>query len=242
MQNRSNRKNGYATIAIMAKYWNAGDVKTRLGSSIGMAAAAHLHRIFTLFLCQTLNDAADRHLLAITPLSQQSHFANALKTHVPNNKWHLVDQGIGDLGSRMSNLFQTQFTNLADSAPLVLIGADCPLIDPSTVREATDRLAEHDVVLGPAVDGGYYLIGLAAPWRDSYDRLFREMPWGSSHVLETTRKRIQTGRLTCHLLCEREDVDTVIELNRLRSHLKSARKSNDRLAKLANSIDRILIE
>jgi len=240
MQNLLSRENGMVTIAIMAKYWEVGEVKTRLGRSIGMAAAAHLHRTFTLFLCQTLNDAADRRLLAMTPPSRQSKVADALMTQIPSHDWQWIDQGSGDLGSRLSRLFKSQFTGSVDSSRLIVIGADCPLVDHSTLREASERLDEHDVVLGPAVDGGYYLIGLASPWRESYGHLFSDIPWGSSLVLEATQKRIQTAGLSSHLLGEQEDIDTIDELNRLRSHLEVARKANDRLSELADSIDRAL--
>ena len=89
-------------------------------------------------------------------------------------------QAAGDLGQRMCAAFDAAFQ--AGSHRVVLIGTDCPELDGNVVQTAFERLHENDVVLGPASDGGYYLIGL----RSSAPALFDGIPWGTGEVLRAT--------------------------------------------------------
>jgi hypothetical protein len=103
-----------------------------------------------------------------------------------------------------------------------LIGADCPTIDLPLIEQAQDHLTSHDVVIGPAADGGYYLIGIAAPWTTSRFRtIFEEIPWSSEEVLPLTRLRLASAGLSWYELEVQEDIDTAAELNRLRSKLSA---------------------
>jgi glycosyltransferase A (GT-A) superfamily protein (DUF2064 family) len=103
-------------------------------------------------------------------------------------------------------------------------------------------LRAHDVVLGPAADGGYYLIGLRGPWvshQAGFETLFQNMPWSTARVLPITRERLKTAGLSFTELETREDVDTIVELNHLRASLETA---GGREAKLRAGIERILRE
>jgi glycosyltransferase A (GT-A) superfamily protein (DUF2064 family) len=97
---------------------------------------------------------------------------------------------------------------------VIVLGADVPHVDLSCVRRAVDALAgDADLVLGPALDGGYYLIGLRAP----VPALFAAMPWGTAGVLAATTGRAEALGLRCELLPETFDVDEVADLTRLRT-------------------------
>lgn len=202
----------------MTKYWRAGQVKTRLAAAIGDQNAADLHRIFVHHLCTELAIAANRRQLVVTPWGDQSLVASQLDQWGLAAQWAIVDQGDGDLGQRMRRWFGGA---LVDDAAAILIGADCPLVDAAAIAAAGESLAQADVVLGPAADGGYYLIGMnkdVAAKRKS-DPLFDDVPWSTDRVFEITLDRCQRAGLRVATLPQREDIDTVDELNRLRHAL-----------------------
>ena len=85
-------------------------------------------------------------------------------------------QSLGDIGSRMAKAFSQAFTK--GKTRVVIVGSDCPGITETTVRAAFDLLDQFDLVLGPANDGGYYLIGL----RQEESKLFEDVPWDTAEV------------------------------------------------------------
>ena len=236
-------------LGLMAKFWTAGNVKTRLGKTIGMHQSARLHKLFVTVLTNALADAADGRVAVVTPPQKEKRFASQI-----SDQWTTSLQSDGDLGDRMMHWFQQSLGDHSvndNSPPLdaaVLIGADCPLIDPATIESAAVLLGGphgepgegHDVVLGPAMDGGYYLIGLRGPWHTRYEKLFRDMTWSSEDVLDETVRRCQASDLTFALLDQREDIDTIDSLNRLRSELKSRESSGTAEETLATQIEAIL--
>jgi len=92
---------------------------------------------------------------------------------------------------------------------VVIIGSDCPYLTATDIQLAWTALKSHDLVLGPARDGGYWLIGLRRPC----DRLFFRIPWSTGAVLRTTFSRAQTENLKCKLLRRLSDVDNVADWN-----------------------------
>ncbi len=119
----------------------------------------------------------------------------------------------------------------------ILLGADCPTIRPELISTADQLLNVHDIVLGPACDGGYYLIGLRGRWEhDRFESLFHEMPWSTPEVLEITRSRAAAAGLSYAELETGEDVDTVVELNNLLSSL------GERDAGLRSAIEKIMAD
>ena len=106
--------------------------------------------------------------------------------------------------------------------------------------QASESLRTQDVVLGPAADGGYYLIGLKGAWQTNETRfkdLFCDVPWSTDQVLGITRRRIDSAGLTCSELETREDVDTIKELTSLR---RSLELETERHTELKTGIERIL--
>lgn len=208
----------------MTKYWVPGSVKTRLGKTIGMAEAADLHRLFVSKLCASLSNAADQRCLCITPREHLPSVQLALDHWQLSREWRVVLQEPGDLGARMSGWFrQTLETNGNSTA--ILIGGDCPLLSKDDITQAADCLRQFDVVLGPACDGGYYLIGIAGPWRPELETIFREIPWSTEQVLSITRQKLVQANQTVTELEPREDIDTEREL----IHLLQSQQQDQRM-------------
>lgn len=116
------------------------------------------------------------------------------------------DQSDGNLGHRLRRAMDAAF--VAGRQRVMCIGSDCPSITVDLLRQAEQALATHDVVIGPATDGGYYLIGLRAPMPD----LFENIAWGTGRVYAQTRQRIAASGLRCHLLPILSDVDEPADL------------------------------
>lgn len=222
---------GTRRLGVMAKYWEPGSVKTRLGVSIGMTRAAEIHRAFCVHLANSLADMADERSFVITPADRNAVFA----AHLPDG-WQIEIQSDGDLGRRMQMWFQGRRNPEVDQ---ILIGADCPLLDAHVIDETEHLLSDHDVVLGPALDGGYYLIALRGGWRPDYAGLFDEMPWSSDKVFEMTCRRAKQLGLRLACLPPMQDVDTVTELDQLRSRL-GEEADDGRLATLEEQIRQVL--
>ncbi len=181
----------------------AGQVKTRLAADIGPEAAAALYQRFLHVIFQRTDVGWTRgpRVLFVDPPDAAGVFA--AMPHAPACQ---VPQSGPDLGARMAAAFAYCFGGGADR--VVLIGTDAPSMPMAHAEAAWEALAEHDVVLGPATDGGYYLIALRA----TQPALFQDVPWSTSRVLETTLHRAAELRLAVHLLPEWFDVDTVEDL------------------------------
>lgn len=120
----------------------------------------------------------------------------------------LAAQPAGDLGQRLEAAIQTEFDRGAQR--VVVIGTDCPGVDRHRLADAFRALDQTDVVLGPALDGGYTLIGLRHP----HPELFRQMPWSTEHLLHATHSRLRQLNLTWTELATLGDIDTPDDLPR----------------------------
>jgi len=116
-----------------------------------------------------------------------------------------------DLGARMENAFIRIFSEGFSSA--VLIGSDLPDLPAAIIREAFDALTKSDAVIGPAADGGYYLIGFNKAVFSP--RILRGIQWSTDRVFEETMKRCREGSLRTYVLPEWSDVDTIDDLRAL---------------------------
>jgi len=191
-----------AAIAILAKAPIPGLTKTRLIPSIGAHAAAVLQERLTARAVETAVEADIGPVnLWCAPDPNHASFRELLTRH----KITLKRQPEGDLGTRM-------LAAMTDSErPTLVIGADCPALTPAHLRDATRALAEADVVLIPAEDGGYVLVGANA----AQPQLFSGIAWGTSAVLQETRARISARQLTAAVLPPLWDLDTEPDLVRL---------------------------
>ncbi len=189
-------------LLVFVKRPRAGEVKTRLGRDLGPEDAAELYRAM-----------AEQVLAATAPApggyAREVWFAPAgaardIAAWLPGETRRA--QAGGDLGRRMDGAFASAFARGATRA--VLIGTDAPALDRDRVERALDALRHHDLVLGPATDGGYYLIGLGA----SRPGLFRGVAWSTPAVLQATLERAAALGLRAALLDELRDVDTLADL------------------------------
>jgi uncharacterized protein len=195
-----------AQVVVMAKYPSPGSVKTRLAAQIGASTACRLYAAFVGDLAERLAGAGLPVTWAVWP--PDAPFAALVSGQ------RCIAQVGRDLGERMEAAMQA--CRDATPLPVITVGADAPHLDPARLTEAAEALTgDADVVLGPATDGGYYLIGLRAPC----PALFRDIAWGSSGVLDATLARARAAGLRVLLLAPTFDVDDADGLAALRALL-----------------------
>lgn len=204
----------------MARWPEAGKAKTRLLPNLGSAGAAELHRSLCEHTVRQL-----RPLQATGEVETEIWIAGA--DTIRARRWlgpgfRYVSQPAGDLGERMAFAIAAAFARGASGA--VLVGSDIPSLDAPLVRKAIEMLAHKEVVLGPALDGGYYLIGLTeSAWPRARELFDSHMPWGSDQVLARTIEQVRELGLTLSQLEPLRDIDRAEDLAewervRLRAH------------------------
>ncbi len=194
-------------LIVFARNAVAGRVKTRLIPTLGTEGATRLHRAMTQ---QTLATAAKstaqhRELWLDAPSHDDPPLDEWIGDLLHRYGMTCHEQRGNDLGRRM---FYAMQCALQACAKVVLIGSDCPAIDPPFLTAAFRALNDHDVVLGPALDGGYVLIGA----RRLDQRLFDRVPWGTGEVLSTTRSRLSALNWSWTELPALRDVDDIDDL------------------------------
>ncbi|HKQ04398.1 MAG TPA: TIGR04282 family arsenosugar biosynthesis glycosyltransferase [Blastocatellia bacterium] len=186
-------------LIIFTRYPEPGRAKTRLIPALGAEGAADLHRRLTE---RTL--ATARRLATLRRLTLEVRYAGgdaALMRQWLGGGPHLRAQGDGDLGARMREAFREAFEE--GCYGVVLIGTDCPDIAPATLLSAFTALGDNELVMGPARDGGYYLIGL----RRAIPQLFEGINWGTDTVLRHTLQIAARLDLRYRLLEQLDDID-----------------------------------
>jgi rSAM/selenodomain-associated transferase 1 len=196
-------------LALFAKWPRAGEAKTRLGDFGAEVARA--------FLLDSIDRYAriDAHrILAFAPPDAEQSFA-----HVVRGRFHLVPQHPGDLGYRLSAMLEDQLRAGAES--VIFLGTDSPTLPLEYIDDAFTRLDAVDVLLGPATDGGYYLLGCArrAP------PIFSRVAWGTNRVLADTITALSDPQWRVSLLPPWYDVDTPDAWAVLCGHLAALRRS-----------------
>lgn len=188
-------------IAVFARWPEPGRVKTRLSPALPAALACELHRamVADALAAAAAAPADARALCWADAPAERPAFA------VPPGLGER-DQGSGDLGARLERAFASMVRGPVDRA--VIVGADCPDLTAARIAQAFTALERHDLVVGPARDGGYYLIGLAR----AAPGLFRDIDWGSGRVLAQTLERARGLRLTVGRLDPLDDLDTPADL------------------------------
>jgi rSAM/selenodomain-associated transferase 1 len=202
-------------LLVFLKRPRPGEAKTRLIPQLGPLAAADLYRALAE---EEVRRTAPRpgeyeRLLFYTP----SDAGVEMQAWLGGGQW--LPQRGGDLGERMTAAFEQAFRRGARRA--VLVGSDAPWVSRERVMEAFAALGEHDLALGPACDGGYYLIALDRP----QPGLFGGIAWGSASVLAATVERAGVLGLALRLLDPLPDIDTFADVRsewpRLRQLLAS---------------------
>ena len=197
-------------LVIVARTPRLGEVKTRLAATLGSAATLQLYRAFLTDLATRFAPASDCALhWAYTPA--EGDFADALAQLVPGvNTGACFPQSGPGLADRLHQIFRETTTRAFTRT--IVISSDSPQVSSALISQARLALDEYDVVLGPAEDGGYYLIAM----REPHD-LFTGIPMSTDQVLRLTLTRAQELSLSVHLL------DTLFDIDELPDFLRLAR-------------------
>jgi len=190
-------------IALFVKPPIPGRVKTRLARDIGDAASC---RIYLQLAEHTI------HQIQASGIPLALFFDGDDLTLIPDC-WQqaaltCIPQQEDDLGNRMAAAFSRLFADKVKQA--VLVGSDIPGIDAAYLRQAFDLLADHQMVLGPALDGGYCLIGFNQGCFT--ESVFHNIPWSTNQVLKLTLIAAKQAGLSVGLLSPLRDIDTVEDL------------------------------
>ena len=186
-------------LIIFTRYPEPGKTKTRLIPLLGSEGAAEVHRQMAEHTLKRARELERRGLLSLEVRydgASRSYMEQWLGTEIS-----FSHQGKGELGARMARAFYETFQ--AGMNRVVITGTDCPGLTIDLMQEAFDTLRQTDLVIGPANDGGYYLIGL----RKAVSQLFVDMPWGSAGLLERTIRVAKDIGLSVLLLKPLDDVD-----------------------------------
>ena len=194
-------------IGVFARRPVAGQVKTRLSPALPAAMAA---RLYEAVLADTLDAvrsaAAGERLIAWADAEPALPAAAGFRARA---------QAQGDLGARLRDAFAALLPGPGDRA--VIVGSDCPALTAELLERAFAVLAQHRIVLGPALDGGYWLLGLAEPAPE----LFNDIAWSTPHVLAQTQERAAALGLDIEWLPALADLDTPADV----AHLVAMRAS-----------------
>lgn len=179
-------------LVIMVKAPAAGRVKTRLARGIGVARASCFYRHMTAITeARVRRPAAWETILAVAP-------DNELNTRALPRRCRRIPQGNGDLGKRMQRVMDR-----FPPGPVVIIGSDVPGLRSGLIEQAFRLLGNHDAVIGPSSDGGYWLIGFKRFPR--VPGAFANVRWSSAHARADTERNLAGLRLA--QVSPRDDID-----------------------------------
>lgn len=195
-------------VVIMAKAPVPKEVKTRLIPPLEPEAASLLYHGFLLDKIIQVKSIEARRFVAYTPPTAGSFFRS-----ITPPGFSLISQAGEGLGERLKNVSKILFESGAKK--VLMLDSDTPNLPTVLIRDGLSRLDEADVVVGPCEDGGYYLIGM----RSWIPELFHGIPWSTSEVADMTIKKAQSLDLSVFLLDRWYDVDTVFDLERLKTDL-----------------------
>ncbi|MFZ6663776.1 TIGR04282 family arsenosugar biosynthesis glycosyltransferase [Peijinzhouia sedimentorum] len=190
-------------LIIFVKSPIAGEVKTRLAADIGDEKALEIY----WQLLQITKKVALQFNGSKMIWSNKDWIDNSDFWPIEAFQFHL--QKGSSLGEKMAQAFEFHFKE--SFTKLILIGSDCPEINILILNEAEQALDHHDLVIGPAADGGYYLIAM----KEVHYELFQNMEWSHAQVLEQSLQRAKSKSLSIHMLQTLSDIDNVADLNLL---------------------------
>lgn len=199
VDSRSRRASLRDQVIVFTRYPEPGKTKTRLIPALGPEGAATVQRQMTEHTLARIRELAKKRSVSVEVRYEGG--SRRLMRRWLGQDLSYCRQGGGDLGARLNRAFCDAFA--AGMERVVIMGADCPGLTGEIIERALAALEQSDVVLGPALDGGYYLIGLRRPIPD----LFANVSWGTAEVLEQTRRIINRIGLSSVLLEPLGDVD-----------------------------------
>lgn len=197
---------------MLARAPREGRVKTRLASVLGKQQALALHKAFLLDTLGWLRPLARAGWIVRVEWSEPFRPRGELRRALRGIR--CGTQPPGGLGKRIESALRRALDTGAACA--LAVGSDSPHLGSQSLRRARTLLRHSDVVLGPALDGGYYLVGV----RRVRHRWFQGIRWGTARVLRQTLSRLRTDSTRVHLLAQAQDLDTPANLRELEKRLK----------------------
>jgi hypothetical protein len=180
-------------LIIFVKNFIKGHVKTRLATTLGNDAAVDIYK-------QLLKNVHNK--IKSLKVDKIVFYSDLLQNDIwENDLFQKEIQEGNDLGERMKNAFENLFSR--GYKKLIIIGTDCPDINESLLENAFEKLENFDIIIGPAKDGGYYLLGM----KKKYPFLFQNIEWSTNRVLQQTTDLCNSNQLSYFLLPEISDID-----------------------------------
>ena len=196
-------------ILVFVRNPELGKVKTRLAKTIGDKDALKIYTILLQHTESVLHKvSSDKVVYYSEEIQSNDLWDNAL--------YQKKLQKGADLGARMQNAFETAFKDTYEK--VVIVGSDLFDLNPNHIKEAFTALENHEVVLGPSLDGGYYLLGM----KKMHPTVFKNKQWGTDSVLESTLKNLNQQNVK--LLEALNDIDTFEDLKAQPELLKKIKK------------------
>ncbi len=189
-----------AAIIIFVRHPELGKVKTRLAATIGNEKALAVYEFLLLHTYKLIENIRIPVFIYYADQIVQEDLWIGASIHKK------LQQG-EDLGEKMANAFQEVLNG--GYKKVVIIGSDCYELTTGLIVEAFEMLESVDIVIGPAKDGGYYLLGMKAPFKD----LFSNMEWSVATVFGTTMQRVRNTQCSVEVLTILNDVDTEEDIN-----------------------------
>ncbi|MBI4115218.1 MAG: TIGR04282 family arsenosugar biosynthesis glycosyltransferase [Candidatus Omnitrophica bacterium] len=201
-----------ATNALLyfVKYPEPGMVKTRLAKVVGADHAAQAYRELTetnLGILNSLPSGFAKVIIAFDPFKKEE----AVRSWLPGPYEYVAQKG-SELGARLQNAFRFAFE--IGFKKVIVLGSDTLGLRPDLISNGFEALEFYDVAIGPAYDGGYYLIGMN---REQFS-IFKNIPWSSPHVFEVTLNKLIEKNLSYYLLQKLDDLDEAKNLSGGKKH------------------------
>ena len=199
-----------SALIIFTKNPVLGKVKTRLAKDIGEGPTLKLyHELIsrTANVCLPIQKEIDLHVFYSDRIDEQDVWSDlACAKHIQSNDT--------DLGLRMKAAFRQLFN--CGSTSVMIIGTDCPYLTTEVISQAANELEHNDLVIGPAVDGGFYLLGV----HNLESLVFDEITWSSNNVYLNFMRNFSPMSSKIHILPELEDIDELAQYNRFKTMYK----------------------
>jgi rSAM/selenodomain-associated transferase 1 len=195
------------SLIVFAKYPVPGQVKTRLAKDIGDSAAVILYSHFVSYTIRKFANSRDSNELRVA-VAQES-FLEKFKQNFPGADKYVAQKNTDNLGARMQHAIQQSLNE--GFQKIVVIGTDCPHLPTEYVQKAFDLLDKHDIAIGPAEDGGYYLLAIS----QDHPCLFEGISWSTENVLKQTIAAIKKNDVSYALLPALFDIDDFESLQML---------------------------
>ncbi|MCB4791566.1 MAG: TIGR04282 family arsenosugar biosynthesis glycosyltransferase [Elusimicrobia bacterium] len=190
-------------IVVFTKYPETGKVKTRLAKDIGGIEASEVYSILAKKTICSAKKTGHDVIIACYSGKDKDKTVKWLGARYD----YLLQKG-RDIGMRMKNAFLAAFNK--GYKKVVIIGCDVPELCVSIINEAFKKLSINNIVIGPAFDGGYYLIGFNK--KGFYKNVFSKVKWGTDKVLKQTLAKLKTSKTKPLLLKQLNDIDTIKDL------------------------------